>query len=49
MGQGCCEPLADVLILLVVISATVQSMINFLTLTPHRHQDPVPGAQPVPV
>lgn len=49
MGQGCCGPLTDVLILLVVISATVQSMINILTLTPHRHQDPVPGAHPVPV
>ena len=37
------------LYLYVVISATVQSMINILTLTPHRHQDPVPGAHPVPV
>ena len=45
MGQDCCGLLADVLI----FSATEQSMINILTLTPHRHQDPVPGADPVPV
>ena len=37
------------LYLYVVISATVQSMINNLTRTPHRYQDPLPGAHPVPV